>query len=859
MPAIIKTKDIHGGIQNLLDYGANNKKTSLIENSLESLLSYGANPEKTSIVLPEEGEKSLLVSGVLCNPDTANDEFSKVRLLYMSRHPEKATVAERIDKKTGKTIRTVKQPVTAVHIIQSFEGQTDPLLVHQIGIEFCNRLGVQAVVDTHMNTDNCHNHIIVNSYMPDGERKFCNTKDKILELRRISNDVLRDYGVEVGFADPAIQLKLSKSKTMNYGEWRNLREGTSWKDAMRDDMLAIRDVAESPDEFIEIMQDYGYTISEQKDDSIMWLDKDTGKKIWDKTLGEPFKLSNMFSDTPTAEINHEPDENIIIQSEDDYKRKKRLQQIISVSRYDYSGRRRSDLELLIRRAISVIQRVSRIINKVFAGKPQVQQYNANNKLDIMTEALHTLQSFGINNVDELNTQVRTAGKNLNLAKEATERITGEMKYFNEAAMAINDYNDAMTLYNSVHFWNKEHDLHLNDYDKSTVNQISAELSPLNSKQKADLFNLMQHRPSLRIEDPGKNYSNISTVQYAEIRAFFKDRAPRPPYLVDSSIASAEHSYRRTYENIKRAMTYKPSRPALRRTKELLVAHGHTDIDFNALTMADVTNVRNCYAENPFSAPVIDDNQRATLQTKLDAKGLHISRDIGLVLTSEYDGLIRYLDGKSTKLPDLLRPDKSVTDKDIERTKSLANELGVTSTVPIEKMSNNDIHSYYNWLVSQGHEPVCTERSNPAHWDYNLKQFEDDIADETINKQEVLITLRNARNRLSELGIDPDDIPDMLSKIAEKRSEYKDLISTKNEFADDYKKLLRLKQQTIYAAEPRFLFGPLFDEKEQDIIQEEEKKQETERDTEPEAPETSAQETPEQTKRRRRIISNDLDL
>ena len=96
------------------------------------------------------------------------------------------------------------------------------------------------------------------------------------------------------------------------------------------------------------MQDYGYEIARQEADSITWWNKTHTRKIRDKTLGDAYELGRMFSENalePEPVVGREP--------EKEYKRPK----TISIARYDWNGRRRSNLELLIRKAIALIQHV----------------------------------------------------------------------------------------------------------------------------------------------------------------------------------------------------------------------------------------------------------------------------------------------------------------------------------------------------------------------------------------------------------------------------------------------------------------------------------------------------------------------
>lgn len=79
------------------------------------------------------------------------------------------------------------------YAVQSFEEDTDisPILAHQIAIEWVEECypGYQALVCTHMDTDNIHSHIIINSVNSlDGHKIHQNKND--IERVRYVNDQL---------------------------------------------------------------------------------------------------------------------------------------------------------------------------------------------------------------------------------------------------------------------------------------------------------------------------------------------------------------------------------------------------------------------------------------------------------------------------------------------------------------------------------------------------------------------------------------------------------------------------------------------------------------------------------------------
>ena len=89
----------------------------------------------------------------------------------------------------------------AYHGYQSFvTGEVTPEEAHQIGMETARRMWgdeYEIVVTTHLNTDNIHNHIVVNSVSFRTGRKFENHIRDHIRLREISDEVCREYGKSV--------------------------------------------------------------------------------------------------------------------------------------------------------------------------------------------------------------------------------------------------------------------------------------------------------------------------------------------------------------------------------------------------------------------------------------------------------------------------------------------------------------------------------------------------------------------------------------------------------------------------------------------------------------------------------------
>ena len=172
--AVTKIWSVKGNIGKPISYVENELKTANPEwdktslQHLDDVIVYAANEDKT--------DKKYFVSGINCNADTARDQF--------------VTVKKQFDKEDG---------IVAYHAIQSFDtGEVTPELAHRIGCEFARKVWgdeYQVVVATHLNTENIHNHFIINSVSFVHGRR-CRAK-QWYEINKINDDICRSYGLRV--------------------------------------------------------------------------------------------------------------------------------------------------------------------------------------------------------------------------------------------------------------------------------------------------------------------------------------------------------------------------------------------------------------------------------------------------------------------------------------------------------------------------------------------------------------------------------------------------------------------------------------------------------------------------------------
>lgn len=160
-------------LKEVIDYANNPDKTidaKFVDKDLYATLQYASDGDKT--------DRKMYVSGINCNAKRAYERMMATK------------------KRFGKLGRNV-----AYHGYQSFQsGEATPEEAHRIGMETARRMwgnDYEIVVTTHLNTDNLHNHFVINSVSFKTGRKFENHISDHFKLREISDAVCKEYGKSV--------------------------------------------------------------------------------------------------------------------------------------------------------------------------------------------------------------------------------------------------------------------------------------------------------------------------------------------------------------------------------------------------------------------------------------------------------------------------------------------------------------------------------------------------------------------------------------------------------------------------------------------------------------------------------------
>ena len=217
-------------LDNAVRYVLDENKTSRRKNeaSLRGEIEKAFNEDRT--------EQDLFQSAIGCTCETAFADMCGVKKMW---HKEGG--------------------VQGLHLVQSFApGELSPELAHRIGLEFAGKLlkgAFQVVITTHLNTNCIHNHLVWNSVsLKDGRKYRSNAKSYMTEIRRISDDLCRQYGLSV------IQTERSESVSRPYVQWLAEQNGKpTWKTPVQQDLDEAMAQALTWKQFLTVLKKRGYT------------------------------------------------------------------------------------------------------------------------------------------------------------------------------------------------------------------------------------------------------------------------------------------------------------------------------------------------------------------------------------------------------------------------------------------------------------------------------------------------------------------------------------------------------------------------------------------------------------------------
>lgn len=219
---------------------------------LDRLINYAINGEKT--------ENKLYVSGINCMPDTAFYEMQNVKKQFFKT-----------------------KGIECFHGYQSFAtGEVTPEQAHKIGVALAQQVWgnkFQVIISTHLNTDNIHNHFVLNSVSFVDGKRFCNTKKDYALMRITSDKLCEEYGLSV----------LKKEDKYNKYATSSL-----YKELMKDSIDYAIANARDYDEFIKILQNLDYIVTDRNDTLSIRREPYKRNTRIERQFGNEYSKENIF-------------------------------------------------------------------------------------------------------------------------------------------------------------------------------------------------------------------------------------------------------------------------------------------------------------------------------------------------------------------------------------------------------------------------------------------------------------------------------------------------------------------------------------------------------------------------------------
>lgn len=500
--AVSKAWTIKTGVKDSVNYVANEDKTSVMR--------YIKNETKTVY-----GDK-ILVSGHLCNPQTAETEF---RMREEAYH---AVKRENIAKGV--------QPNQAIHIIQSFSAKDSakmtPEQLHEYGMEFAGMIcgdHFQAVVASHLNhKDQLHNHIIVNAYALDGIYKFIEDRNCVKRIRELNDILCQNYGLEVIVPE-------RMEKVANYKEWQEKQNGTSWKEAIREDIQSVAKITRSWYDFKTYLENAGYEITENKN-SVSYKAPGCGYTVSDRKLGKAYERAMLLEYWEQLEKNAELGqwEREPVVNVEPVKKVTKLEDI-QVEPYDSKGRKRSPLEMLLLKTIKKLKFLKKFDPEAQRQKDMegVIYARVDWKIQNMLDTLALTLDNNLKTQEDLSAKINAIGTERNVLRNQLDGDNILIQNMQQTLQEISDFLELEEIVDNINI--DSYVLNVEMPDRETILEARAQQDPMTKRQKMELFKLVENEEEFKLD---VKFGQITRTDAVEIIAFLKDKTlPRPELII----------------------------------------------------------------------------------------------------------------------------------------------------------------------------------------------------------------------------------------------------------------------------------------------------------------------------------------
>ena len=182
------------------------------------------------------------------------------------------------------------------YAVQSFEDNLNisPLLAHQMAREWAEKCypNHEIYIATHLDTDNIHSHIVINSVNMVTGRKIHQSTKELNQMRKINDELCIKYGLPV-----CIPKQKQKVKPMKAKEYYVADAGKSWKMQMILSIEYAMRRTKTKQQFIDEIDKLGYDIRwTDTRKNITYIEKaNPNHRCRDNNMHQEEKNRNMIS------------------------------------------------------------------------------------------------------------------------------------------------------------------------------------------------------------------------------------------------------------------------------------------------------------------------------------------------------------------------------------------------------------------------------------------------------------------------------------------------------------------------------------------------------------------------------------
>ena len=167
-----------------------------------------------------------------------------------------------------------KEKIIGYHLIQSFARyEVTPEVAHELGLEYVNEVfgkDFEVVVVTHLNTDNVHNHIVINSVSLKTGKKFYDYHASRDYLRIVSDCICQYYGLSV------LEDKIWKHK----GAYKRFAKENPYMQMIKGAVDRCIEKALYEKDFRKRLEELGYSYSNTYEQGLVIIDNARNRKVY---------------------------------------------------------------------------------------------------------------------------------------------------------------------------------------------------------------------------------------------------------------------------------------------------------------------------------------------------------------------------------------------------------------------------------------------------------------------------------------------------------------------------------------------------------------------------------------------------